>query len=365
MGVSNAFPGGGVEPKVFKALLTMDPYVLVGDGTGDVRGIQQWMNERYVRRREFFIIPCGGQYSREVARALMLAIQYEIGMSDDQANGVFGPGTQQGLREHPLSVGSEGNWVLLFSAAMIFKQRSGVFFSSVFGSGLEAAVEAFQRFTRLSVNGRADFPTWASLLVSTGDPTRKGTACDCVTEITPDRARALRDEGYLYVGRYLTNVPGTTLDRNIKPGELETIADAGLSVYPIYQTYGGAASYFSEEQGVADALAAIDAYNHSVRAGIITGTPMDPASDADLWATWQQLNQDNVYCVSTVPHVHFHHAELIGAPRPSLDISEQGVLDLPTRYQGELDHPDAQEGGRRRLGLCRILEQYNAFMRNL
>ena len=41
-------------------------------------------------------------------------------MSDDVANGVFGPGTQQGIRNNPLAEGSSGTWVSLFTASMIF-----------------------------------------------------------------------------------------------------------------------------------------------------------------------------------------------------------------------------------------------------
>ncbi|MFD4830539.1 hypothetical protein ACFWPV_11900 [Streptomyces uncialis] len=58
MGVGGAFLGGGLEPRLFKALLTMDPYVRVGDGTEAVRGIQRWLNGRYAGRREFFVCPC-------------------------------------------------------------------------------------------------------------------------------------------------------------------------------------------------------------------------------------------------------------------------------------------------------------------
>ncbi|MFE7170425.1 hypothetical protein [Streptomyces sp. NPDC057616] len=49
----------------------------------------------------------------------------------------------------------------------------------------------FQSFVRLAVNGQGDFPTWATLLVSTGDNTRAVTACDTVTELTDARASAL------------------------------------------------------------------------------------------------------------------------------------------------------------------------------
>ncbi|MGC0208465.1 glycoside hydrolase domain-containing protein [Streptomyces levis] len=257
MGVDAAL-ADGVTPKVFKALLTMDAYVVTEGGSELTRAVQQWMNGRYVGRRNFFVVPCDGHFSRDVQKALMFAIQYEIGMSDDVANGVFGPGTQQGIRNNLLSEGSSGTWVSLFTAAMIFNKRGGVFFSSQFDADLATRVRSFQNFVKLPVTGRADFQTWASLLVSTGDATRKGTAADCVTEVTNERAVALRDAGYQIVGRYLSNVPNTSLDKKIKSGELGRMAAYGLSCFPIYQTWGGEAAYFRREQGVADAFAAIE-----------------------------------------------------------------------------------------------------------
>ncbi|WP_053731748.1 glycoside hydrolase domain-containing protein [Nocardia sp. NRRL S-836] len=258
MGVDGAYPGDGVTPKVFKGLLTMDPYVRIDGGRENVRAVQRWLNGTYVNRRNFFIIPCDGYFSRDVQKALLLAIQFEIGMSDDVANGVFGPGTKQGIRNNLLAAGSSGRWVSLFSAAMILNQRDGVVFDSVFTAELAAQVLTFQRFCVLPETGKGDFQTWASLLVSTGDDSRRGTALDCVTQITTARAQALRQQGYLYVGRYLSNVPNTTLNKKIQDGELSVITGNGLRVFPIYQTYGGEAAYFNRAQGRGDAFAAID-----------------------------------------------------------------------------------------------------------
>ncbi|GAA2540533.1 DUF1906 domain-containing protein [Streptomyces levis] len=277
MGVDAAL-ADGVTPKVFKALLTMDAYVVTEGGSELTRAVQQWMNGRYVGRRNFFVVPCDGHFSRDVQKALMFAIQYEIGMSDDVANGVFGPGTQQGIRNNLLSEGSSGTWVSLFTAAMIFNKRGGVFFSSQFDADLATRVRSFQNFVKLPVTGRGDFQTWASLLVSTGDATRKGTAADCVTEVTNERAVALRDAGYQIVGRYLSNVPNTSLDKKIKSGELGRMAAHGLSCFPIYQTWGGEAAYFRREQGLADAFAAIERAKHY---GFKPGTRIYFAVDFD------------------------------------------------------------------------------------
>jgi peptidoglycan hydrolase-like protein with peptidoglycan-binding domain len=278
MGFNASTSGVGLTPKMVKGLMTMDPFVLIAGGDPNVRAVQQWMNARYITRADFFVIPCDGHFSRDVQRALMFAIQYQIGMADGVANGFFGPGTQNGIRSNPLSVGSSGTWVQLFSAALIFNKRSGASFTSTFSSSLAAVTSAFQSFSKLPVTSIGDFQTWASLLVSTGDPARPGTACDCVTEVTAERATALKAAGYQVVGRYLSNVPNTSLNKKIQDGELSTIASNGLSVFPIYQTFGGSADYFNEAQGVADAFAAIERTRHY---GFWPGTRIYFAVDFD------------------------------------------------------------------------------------
>lgn len=259
MGVSATYPGSDLTPKVFKGLLNMDAYVTVNSGSDAIRSVQQWLNGRYVGRADFFIIPCDGHNSRDVSKSMLFAIQYELGMADGVANGVFGPGTQSGLRSHTLSFGSTGTWVSLFSAAMLFNARD-VAFTSTYDSALTSAVSSFQSFVGLSASGNGDFQTWASLLISYGDQTRKGAACDGVTVITAARAAALKADGITYVGRYLTNPTGTPpLEKAIQPGELQTIADNGLRCFPIYQTFGRDADGFSYPAGNAAALDAISA----------------------------------------------------------------------------------------------------------
>ncbi|MFC0436389.1 glycoside hydrolase domain-containing protein [Kutzneria buriramensis] len=267
--------GSGVAPKVMKALLSMDSYVLVAGGNAAVRSVQQWFNGRYTTRRDFFVLACDGVVSRTVVQATILAIQFELGLTDDQATGVFGPMTRAGLTAHSLSVGASGVWVSLFSAAMVLGASGS--FAATYTEELVCAVRRFQEFSALPVTGQADFATWAQLLVSTGDADRPATACDCVTTITPARAQALRTAGYRVVGRYLDQ-RGTTLDKKIKPGELQTIFGAGLKVLPISQYDGSEASYFTHDQGVRDAS---DAHTAAAGYGFKAGTVIYFAVDYD------------------------------------------------------------------------------------
>ncbi|MFL2133326.1 glycoside hydrolase domain-containing protein [Desemzia sp. FAM 24101] len=276
MGLSGT--DGTVTPKIFKALLTMDAYIRIGSGTTKVRTIQQWLNNRYQNRRDFYLQPTDGIYQRGTQKALIYALQYEEGLSDDVANGNFGPTTKAKLPT--LQNGNRDGttqFVHLLQAALCFNNFE-VDFDGSFGPGTKEKVVAFQTFSALQNNGIVGIQTWSSLLVSTGDPSRKGTALDCVMEVTPARAQTLVNAGYETVGRYLTNVEGTTLNKKIQPGELETIFNAGLTVFPIYQTYGGAASYFNEDQGTLDAIAA---HNAAKGYGFSDGTIIYFAVDYD------------------------------------------------------------------------------------
>lgn len=269
MGVDGVYPGSSLEPKVVKGLFNMDAYVTVNDGSDAVRSVQQWLNSRYVKRRDFFIIPCDGHHSRDVAKSMLFAIQYELGMADGSANGVFGPGTQMGLKSHNVTIGAYGTWSRLFTAAMVLNKRRVPF--GDFTATVQDGVREFQKFSRLPVTGVGDFQTWASLLVSYGDQSRKGTACDCVTMITPPRAEALKKAGYKYIGRYLYNPSSTSLpEKQIQPLELATMKQYGLRCFPIFQTWSRSADYFSPTQGAIDAFNAMEwARHHGFKSGTI------------------------------------------------------------------------------------------------
>ena len=261
---------GKLAPKVFKALLNMDGYALTAGGTAAIRAAQQWLNNRYLSRSAFFVLPCDGHGSRDVLRSLIFAVQYEIGLSDSSANGNFGPATQAGLKaQGVVRKGSSGPWVRLFTAALACYPSAQRFLDS-FDDQLVVDVRAFQAFCCLPQTGDGDFSTWASLLISTGDQARTATAADTITEVIAARATTLTGGGYGVIGRYLTNVEGTTLDKKIKSGEPQTIFAYGMKLFPIFQTYADSASFFTRAQGYADALAAHDAaLGHGLDAGTV------------------------------------------------------------------------------------------------
>ncbi|WP_084011613.1 glycoside hydrolase domain-containing protein [Paenibacillus kribbensis] len=252
-----AVPDGIATPMIFKALLNMDAFVNIGDPK--IREIQQRLNRDYYRTlfEPLGLIPCDGIYARSTNKALIYALQVEEGIPEP--NGSFGPSTTSLCPT--LSLGStQTKFVSLLQYALYFNEYDPGRFDGVFDQGVKTAVTNFQKFTKLTADGAAGKQTWASLLVSTGDKNRKGTACDCITTITPARAQTLKNNGYTTVGRYI--VETSKLSKKIKEGELDTIFAAGLSVFPIFQYSANSLSYFSATQGAIDARRALVAANN-------------------------------------------------------------------------------------------------------
>lgn len=347
LGPANGF----MTAKVLKALLTMDAYVLVSGGDPAIRTIQRDLNGRYASRQDFYIIPADGIYSRGVQQGLMYALQYEIGMADGVANGNFGPGTQAGLTSQANfgagdSDAATGKWFIhLFQAALTFNGYPTPY-TGVFTSGTAATVQAFQAFCILTQTQRSDFQTWASLLVSTGDVNRPGTAADTIRTITPARAATLMAHGYSTIGRYLTNSPvPDPLDKNIKPGELASIFGAGMSVFPIFQEGGDGLSYFNYERG---AYSGYKAHAAAKSYGFNPGTVIYFAVDFDAV-------EDEVWS-NVVPHFlgirdafasagSQYRVGVYGARNTCRIVSEEDLAELSfvsgmsTGYSGNLGFP--------------------------
>lgn len=219
-----------------------------------IRTIQQYLNKNYISNTSFSIdiglVPCNGIYDRSTNKALIYALQIEEGISTP--NGVFGPSTKS--KCPVLSLGSTKTkfiYLLQFALYCNGKEFDPNGFDGGYGNGVKNAVTKFQSFCGLNADGIAGSQTFASLLVSTGDNTRKGTACDCSTTITDPIAATLKANKYEVVGRYLTGKFRMT------SSELKIIFDNGLRVIPIFEVGGYKLSYFSYDQGVSDADSAI------------------------------------------------------------------------------------------------------------
>jgi len=176
----------------------------------------------------------------------MKAIQIESGIPEDQATGSFGPGTQAGLKAHTMGPGSSGIFMQLFSAACVFNEPimsaptddQRTHFTDSWDSDIAGWVRNFQQFSAFSTaeqTGVGDYPTWAQLLVSMGDPDRAATGSDTAYTITPSRGQRMFADKYRYVGRYLNEASSGGGSKMLEEGELENIFAAGLRVFPIFQ----------------------------------------------------------------------------------------------------------------------------------
>lgn len=247
---------GLVDVVLLKSLLSMNAFKLLQfgdyDGKDTIREVQRYLNKNYISNIYFSsnvgLVPCDGMYGRTTNKALIYALQIEENISEP--NGVFGPATSDGCLPIP-SETRDPKRVYLLQAALYCNGFDPNGFDGSFGNGAKNAVMKFQEFCNLSIDGSAGPQTWKSLLTSTGDPLRKGKACDTTDTITQERAKFLIADGRSYVGRYLTGKFRITSD------ELDTIYSNNLKLIPIMQVLGWENYHFSTSSGNRDALDAI------------------------------------------------------------------------------------------------------------
>ncbi|MFT9231315.1 MAG: glycoside hydrolase domain-containing protein [Bifidobacterium sp.] len=239
-----------IDVKLMASLMSMDAYVIpeTGSGTGSIRTVQQWLNGMYSTRGSFALVPCDGLYSRQIQTAMLYGLQYEFGMDDATANGNFGPGTRQGLRDSaPVSQGdadSSHHYVRLFQGALRLNGYADTPFDGSFGAQTGAQASSFQSFMELTVTGEGDYGTWCALLVSTGDPDRTTKGFDTSTQLTGSQAQGAADAGYTHVGRYTVGS-----GKNITIAELGAIKAAGLRLFPIHERYNNSDSVMTAAEG--------------------------------------------------------------------------------------------------------------------
>lgn len=251
--------GSFAQPDIVKASLSSDAMKLVNGGSPKIREIQQYLNYHY--ENYIGIGPCDGYYSRDTNKALIYALQAEEGLDTSTANGTFGPTTKSLCPI--LSLGdSRISFVTIVQFALYCNgYNSGAFYGSLSESILMAA-QSFERFVALPTRNTIDLDVWMALLTSTGNPNRDGTAADCSAIMTPSKVKALHNDGYSIVGRYLTGTVGGTTSKALTRSEMQTIFNEGLNLFLIYQDAHGQAvslDYFTYEQGISDAKAAFNA----------------------------------------------------------------------------------------------------------
>lgn len=247
---------GIADAEVMRALLNMDAYTLLAKGDANIRTIQQSLNSRY--HSYTGLIPCDGIFSKRTQRALISGLQVEEKKeySNNVVDGVWGPTT---MNRCPtlMQYGTIANrqYVYLLQFALYANGFDPNGFDGGFGNGVKLAATRFQGFVGLTADGIVGKQTWASLMVSYGDQSRRGTACDFMRPLNAQQAQTLVADGRKVVGRYI--VGGA--NKKLTLAEMQILYDAGLSIFPIYQTANNYREYFSEVSGRRDATYAFNA----------------------------------------------------------------------------------------------------------
>lgn len=294
------------------AILGVDEYRRVGNGIILVRQQQQWLNRTYLEYTG--LCACDGVYSRSTNKALIYALQAEEGMPTSMANGNFGPSTRAYCPTIGATISGSGHsgtsyptskLTSFWHVAQIALYCNGIdrytgdegsrygstSFDGSMGYGTMQALHLFQSDYGLATRDYIGLDEWMALLVSTGNPERSATACDCATQLTSVKAQRLHSEGYNIVGRYLTGTVGagaSKVAKNISRAEAQRIFDSGMNFFAIYQDdadwwqgHESLREYFSYERGYDDARKAVAA---ALSLGIKSGEVIYFAVDYDYMA---------------------------------------------------------------------------------
>lgn len=271
---------GVVSLNIMKALMSMDSFKLLPASYGSnskIRDFQQWLNRNYEEYTG--LNPCDGVYGRNTNKALVYALQAEEGLPVSKATGNFGNTTklccptipydkkdENAARKYPGETDSDlytnreiRNFTMLMQFALYVNGFGDGDFDGVYDNTTKQAIREFQEHHAIKITGQANTGTWLSLFISCGDIYRNATAADCATILTEAKAQALVENGYEYIGRYLTGTYGGGINKALSREEAEIILEAGLKFFPIYQDGGTKQSDFTAKNGQLDGKAAVDA----------------------------------------------------------------------------------------------------------
>lgn len=276
---------GTMPPLFIKALLNTDAYVLISGGKSYVREAQQYLNSHYfINMGSWGLIPCNGITDRYMMKGVIAALQYEeAGKVMTGVDGIYGNNT---LNKAPqLSQGTtKSEYVKIAQMCLMCMMEVNAGIDGIFDTTLKAQVQTFQSHYCLTSasSGIVDRVTWASLLSSKGDSTRPALACDTSFQLNAAKAKSLYQDGYRYVGRYLSGYVGTGSNRRPKyltRSELSTLFNAGLKVFAIFQEGAVTPTKFTNNLGIADANKAIST---ALTLGIPDGEIIYFALDCDM-----------------------------------------------------------------------------------
>ena len=246
-----------VTLNVMKALMSMTQFEKVDGGNDKIRIAQQEMNRNY--EAYIGLSPCDGLYSRDMNKAMIKVLQAIEGYSVEDATGNFGDGTKKNLPIIPsngkIDFNRERRATKLVRYALLCNGYEVEIDSEEWDSNLSLAINEFQRDMCINQVNSCNVDTWMALLLSKGNPDRSCVACDTRFEITDNRLKYIKDNGYKIIGRYLT---GGTF-KELRKEEPQRIISNDLLLFCIFQESSTDLSYFTEEKGKIDAKNSVKA----------------------------------------------------------------------------------------------------------
>lgn len=242
---------GIIRPYILQGIMNTDGYAFSNNSNSRKSGIhriQLAMNKYYGLK----IGPTApnGDWDKKSQRNFIKCCQSEWGIS--VVDGVWGDNTMKSAPTLSKNVsGYKASKILLQMALTLSGNYNGEF-TGIFDDATYKAVYNFQDTMEIGADGVVGKGTWASLLSTRGNTSRKAKAFDTNVRLTSETAMKYKNLEYTDVGRYLTNVKNGVLDKRITPEELDIIKKTGLKVFPIFQKYGRENDYFTQNQGETD-----------------------------------------------------------------------------------------------------------------
>lgn len=256
---------GNMNRDVMKALLDMSAFVISGIETTTkikIREIQQKLNYDYYDYYQ--ICPCDGLYNRDMNKMLIYALQKELGISKNAATGSWGPTTISLAKQKSFSIGDSSAIVKLIRYATICNGFTNIEVSSskTYDSELDMALEEFAKSMQISKpSNKVNYTIFKSLLSSNGDTDRSALGCDTSTKLTPAQIQTIKNAGYQFIGRYISNTPGGNLNKCLSRTEMENILNTGLKIIYLFQESNNEPEVFTMRKGEEQAIRAIHAMN--------------------------------------------------------------------------------------------------------
>lgn len=242
---------GIIRPYILQGIMNTDGYAFSNNSNSRKSGIhriQLAMNKYYGLK--IGLTAPNGDWDKKSQRNFIKCCQSEWGIS--VVDGVWGDNTMKSAPTLSKNVsGYKASKILLQMALTLSGNYKGEF-TGIFDDATYKAVYNFQDTMEIGADGVVGKGTWASLLSTRGNTSRKAKAFDTNVRLTSETAMKYKNLGYTDVGRYLTNVKNGVLDKRITPEELDIIKKTGLKVFPIFQKYGRENDYFTQNQGETD-----------------------------------------------------------------------------------------------------------------